>query len=70
MTTNQAPTSLLDPLPFDIQLEISKQKHKLEFRPVLNIIAKLHFITTIKHSCNVFFEMTLKNHYRKCAMFT
>ena len=70
MTTNQAPTSLLDSLPFDIQLNIFKQKHELDFKPVLNIIAKLHFVTTIKHSLNVFFEIALKNHYRMYAMYT
>ena len=69
MTTNQAPTSLLDSLPFDLQLKIFKQKHELEFRPVLNVIAKLHFVRTIKNSLNVSFEMTLKNHYRRYAMF-
>ena len=58
MTSNRVQTSLFDLLPFDIQLKIFKQKHELEFKQVLNIIDKLQFVTTLRNSCNVYFEMS------------
>ena len=59
MTLDRVQTSLFDLLPFDIQLNMFKQKHELEFKQVLNIIDELQLVATRRNSCNVYFDMSL-----------